>query len=246
MSRIVISDPHGCYKTLMALIAQLPVGVPITFAGDLVDRGPDSNKIVKFVRDNGYDCVMGNHELMMIQELQILTNYAGLEIPYVNDAEGIWSMNGGSATLYSYLTEKVNEMGDIVKTREHDMKTLKEDLEWMKTLPYYIEYKDLKNDRGQHLLVTHSSAAEVWGKHSPESAIFQNAVVWDRTNFPAKIDGIYNLFGHTPQQYKATVKEHFANIDTGAYFKREPYGRMTALMFPDMVIYTQKNVEDVI
>ena len=47
----IISDVHGCYKTLLALIEQFPnkQNSKIVFVGDLVDRGNDSYNVVKFI-----------------------------------------------------------------------------------------------------------------------------------------------------------------------------------------------------
>lgn len=233
MSRIIISDVHGCYDTLMALIAKLPKDVPITFAGDLIDRGPDSAKVIDFVKNNGHDCVMGNHELMMIQDTRIGTDRAGNKYYTGSYFDGVWLMNGGDKTLDSY-SDSDGKM-DSEKYKQH--------LDWLSTLPYYLEYPELKNKYGDHLLVTHSTAAEVWGIYSPENPIFQENVLWARKGFPSKIDGIFNVYGHTPQQYKATVKVHFACIDGGAYFKRQPYGKMIALQYPEMIQFEQENIE---
>jgi serine/threonine protein phosphatase 1 len=227
-SRIVISDPHGCVKTLKALIAKLPKGVPITFAGDYIDRGSNSREVVEFIKSGGYDCVVGNHEVMMMDELKFETDKNGTEIADVSYYHGIWLMNGGDKCLDSY---------------EGNMAQLKEHLAWFKTLPYFLEYKDLKNAKGDHLLVTHTTAAEAWEEMNHESSQFKNAVTWDRYPSPPKIEGIYNCYGHTPQKGGATVKKHFACIDGGAYFNREPYGRMIALQFPEMTIYEQVNIE---
>lgn len=232
MSRIVLTDPHGCRKTLEALIAQLPKDVPISFAGDLIDRGPDSKGVIELVKNLGADCVVGNHEVMMLDELSFGSDDKGEYHRVESYHNGIWLMNGGDKCLDSY--EKDGVM-DIV--------TLKAHYEWLKTLPYFLEYPELKDSEGRHLLVTHTTAASVWGKQPTDSDHFKGNVTWERTNFPAKIPNIYNVFGHTPQADKATVKEHFANIDTGAYYKRKPYGRLTALQFPEMIIYTQENVE---
>lgn len=246
MSRIVISDPHGCYKTLVALVAKLPLGIPITFAGDLIDRGPDSRKIIDFVREGGHDCVVGNHEVMMINDVKFRVKPDGSEQVFVDYYHSAFMGNGGDSTLASYLIEKEEQLesGEIHKIMVHDIPALKRDIEWLKTLPYHILYENEEDAQGQALLVTHSTAAEVWGEHSPESPIFQDNVTWERTPFPKKIPGIFNVYGHTPQQHKATVKEHFACIDTGAYFKtHQRYGRLTALQFPEMIEYVQENVE---
>ena len=108
---IVIGDIHGCYNTLMALIDKLP-HQNLCFVGDLVDRGPDSKKVVDFVMSNEYKCVLGNHEYMMIQEESN---------PYF---QKMWLMNGGQKTTKSFNSD------------------YKYAVDWFKTLPIYIEYND--------------------------------------------------------------------------------------------------------
>lgn len=233
MSRIILTDPHGCYKTLLALVAKLPPGIPLTFAGDLIDRGPDSKGVIDFVKSGGHDCVVGNHEIMMLDELWFEKNDKGTLYRVTSEYSGIWLMNGGAKCIDSYE----NEDGEV------DVAKLQEHFEWLKTLPYFLEYPELKDAKGNHLLVTHSTAAQVWGKVPTDSDQFKGNVTWERTPQPQKIKGIYNVYGHTPQADKATVKGHFACIDTGGYYKRKPYGKLTALQFPEMIVYEQENVE---
>lgn len=233
MSRIIFTDPHGCLKTLKALDAKAPAGIPRTIAGDLIDRGPDSKGVIDFVRSNGWDCVVGNHEIMMLSELSFETDEKGTYYKVLGYHDGIWLMNGGSRCLNSY--ENDGEM-DIAKLQEH--------YNWLRTLPYFIEYPELKNSKGQHLLVTHTTAADAWGEVPVDSQQFKNRVTWDRNPFPAEIENIFNVYGHTPQQDKATIKEYFACIDTGGYLKRKPYGKLTALQFPEMIVFEQEYIED--
>lgn len=61
---IVVGDVHGCLEELKALLDKVqfsPGSDRLIVAGDLVDRGPDSAGVVRFVREHG-ECVMGNHE----------------------------------------------------------------------------------------------------------------------------------------------------------------------------------------
>jgi serine/threonine protein phosphatase 1 len=233
MSRIILTDPHGCLKTVKTLVAKLPKDIPITFAGDLIDRGPNSRGVVDFVKNGGYDCVVGNHEVMMMDELSFGKDEKGEYHRARGYHDGIWLMNGGDKCLDSYQFQ----------SGVMDLKTLKEHYEWLKTLPYYLEYPELKDKNGNHLLVTHTTASEVWEDMAHDSPRFKDSVTWERIPFPSKIPGIFNVYGHTPQRDQATIKEHFACIDTGCYFKRKPYGRLTALQFPEMIVYEQENVE---
>ena len=86
---IVISDVHGCYKTLLALIAQLPTDEELCFVGDLIDRGPQSKDVIEFVKSNNHKCVLGNHEDMMDSAYR-----SGHP-----DMDRNWAQNGGQQTM---------------------------------------------------------------------------------------------------------------------------------------------------
>lgn len=62
---ILIGDVHGCIDELKKLLFLCNFNKSkdrLIFAGDLVDRGPDSGAVVRFVRDNNFECVCGNHD----------------------------------------------------------------------------------------------------------------------------------------------------------------------------------------
>jgi serine/threonine protein phosphatase 1 len=96
----IIGDVHGHYSVLMRLVDQLPQDAELIFVGDLIDRGAQSAEVVKFVRDGGYRCVMGNHEYLM-------DSFGSSFVGFVEQNEpikqhNIWYTNGGIATLKSY------------------------------------------------------------------------------------------------------------------------------------------------
>lgn len=65
MKHLVIGDIHGCHEELMALLDMVgptPEDRIITI-GDMLDRGPDSEKVADFFRLNDQAAaLMGNHE----------------------------------------------------------------------------------------------------------------------------------------------------------------------------------------
>lgn len=75
----VVGDVHGEIDALKTLVANLgydkdgnhPEGRKLVFVGDLVDRGPDSPAVIKFVKhliDQGNaQAILGNHELNLLQ-----------------------------------------------------------------------------------------------------------------------------------------------------------------------------------
>ena len=65
MSTLIIGDIHGCYDELQALLDLVGPDEDddILAVGDLVDRGPDSLRVLEFFRDHPRaSSLLGNHE----------------------------------------------------------------------------------------------------------------------------------------------------------------------------------------
>lgn len=194
-------------------------------------------EVVEFVKSNNYLCVKGNHEEMMVREAN--SKYYGT----------IWTDNGGLQTMHSYHTPCLEDeeyshpkLGINVDFVFH------EHIEWLSNLPIFLEFEDIKNDKGEHLLVTHSSANRVW-KWSPEMRAqrkvdFEEHLMWEHPlGHIDPIKGIYNIHGHSPRKGGPKITQIYANIDTGACFRESGYGVLTALQFPEMIVYEQKNID---
>lgn len=132
---IVIGDVHGCYDLLMKLVEKLPKTEDLCFVGDLIDRGPDSKKVVDFVIDNEYKCVLGNHEEFLIHSID--------ESGCIDeDVFHIWSANGGHATRDSF--------GNILFDSYY--------LNFFRSLPLFVEFTS--QDDETNYLVSHSYALD--------------------------------------------------------------------------------------
>lgn len=224
----IIGDVHGCYKTLLALINKLPnkKNSKICFVGDLIDKGNYSKDVIEFVKLNNYDCVLGNHEKYMIDTLPLI-------LEDMNNLNYKWVLkDGGDKTLKSY----------------NDLDLIKEHLEWLETLPLYLEYKDLKTADNRHLVVSHSHILDSWkyknhDKNSKEYKSFEKECLFSR--YKSFDNGeIFNLFGHTPVQ-EPQINNFKANIDLGCFYKSDnDVGRLCALEFPSLKTYIQENIED--
>jgi hypothetical protein len=61
---IIVGDIHGCADELRLLLGRCGYakGDHVVLAGDLVAKGPDSQGVVQFARENGLLAVLGNHD----------------------------------------------------------------------------------------------------------------------------------------------------------------------------------------
>ena len=64
MKIIIYGDPHGCldeFKALRTKINPSHADREIVI-GDILDRGPSSNKLLKYIREHNIESILGNHE----------------------------------------------------------------------------------------------------------------------------------------------------------------------------------------
>ncbi len=66
---IAIGDIHGCHTEFAELLARLELTKSdrLILLGDLVNRGPDSNRVIDLARENRALALLGNHELRLLK-----------------------------------------------------------------------------------------------------------------------------------------------------------------------------------
>ena len=128
----VIGDVHGYFGTLEALLQKLELeeGDAVVMLGDLIDRGPESAKIVRHVRrTERIHSIRGNHEQMMIQGFDESSFFRDRSMDSI-----AWFRNGGNHTEASYIAL----YGDGVEV----LNAASSDVEWMEGLPTEIVLRD--------------------------------------------------------------------------------------------------------
>ena len=210
--RIFIGDVHGHYRGLMRLVGMIapPAEDTLHFVGDLIDRGPRSAQVVEFVRKNNYPCVLGNHE-------HLLLNAFPDEDPNLRAFQG-WLNSGGQPTLTSYPSTEA----------------LLEHVEWLKTLPCYLDLGDI--------LLVHAGL-------NPKRSLADQTLMdfcWIRDDFHRHPKPFFankqNITGHTitftlPGVEPGQIAQGpgWLNIDTGGYHPKS--GWLTAVDDDHQLVY---------
>ena len=79
---LIIGDVHGCLEELKELLqtfAYDPSSLTVILVGDLVNKGPFSAEVVRFVREQNFHCVLGNHDVSALQ--RVFAFMRGEEVP---------------------------------------------------------------------------------------------------------------------------------------------------------------------
>ena len=116
--RYAISDIHGCSKTFLALLNQIPFNSAndtLYLLGDYIDRGPDSKGVLDIVMQlPNTVCHKGNHEDMMLRALS----------PNGEADLYSWMINGGRQTLNSFESnfgdKYINFLNQLTMTTKLD------------------------------------------------------------------------------------------------------------------------------
>jgi serine/threonine protein phosphatase 1 len=217
----VIGDVHGCYYTLQDLIAKLPKNADLVFLGDLCDKGNYSKDVIEFVSKNRYRCVLGNHDLYMIKYLK----------KSLQGEKNTWNTSklfSGDRTVESY--------------RESDENLIDEHLNWLKTLPSFLEI--------DNFFITHGFGLPFYQRRHKKKGQFMLRV--NRLSSMKYVDDweenceeydVVNIFGHDAFE-KVTKGKNYYGIDTGCIYKN----KLTAIELNSMrvvdVVFNYKDLKD--
>jgi protein phosphatase len=221
----IIGDIHGCYNELLQLFDKLgyieqnqqfihPKGRKLVFVGDLMDRGPNSIKVIqlvtRLVREDLALYVPGNH----CDKLYRL--FLGRDVQVTHGLE-----------------TTVAELGKLSSETKQQVK--KNFIHLVENAPLYLVL-----DKGQ-LIVSHAGIhQDLIGLQNKKVRTFclygDITGEKDETGFPIRRDWAQNytgkswiIYGHTPVKQPRFIN-NTVNIDTGCVFG----GHLTGLRYPEM------------
>lgn len=218
MSTYVISDIHGHYDEFQEMLSKINFTDEdeMIIAGDIVDRGPKSLEMIKYVmnhKDN-ISMIMGNHEYMM------LNCYKHGSLDNFNN----WFSNGGEST-YSQME----------KCSDDEIKNI---ISWLKTLSYSIEI-----EVGEKVyVICHAdpfavySEDIVWNRISPEYEV--NDEEDNKTYIVGHTPVIIYLEDDTVAKIIKNNDGQILFIDGGAAYPMFKQARLLCLRLEDLEEYS--------
>lgn len=243
---IVIGDIAGNFKTLQALLAQMP-SRPIISLGDMIDRGPHSQEVLNFIRSHG-QAVMGNHEHLLLDYYHQKTNPQ--HIPYYPSTA--WLSNGGVATLENFARNKhLDPFSKIDQLIDMDY------INYLQALPLFLDLgkfflSHAPKRPGLKLQQAHDLGSGFLSYPHQIELKSEGSLFWFRGDpepWPGKIQ-IYGhnaypeVLYHTAQNPQGVIKDDLDKSPIFALGIDTSYGKMlTAVLLPELTIFQQEYID---
>lgn len=218
---VIFGDVHGRSDILASLLhqarARYGAGAALYSLGDLIDRGPDSKGCINLCVREGVQGILGNHELWLCS---VLAGHPMSDGPYSQ-------IMGGLATVRSYGLERgdPDHVGAALRAA-----VPRAQQEWLLSLPPYriieigsttyalvhagiasglylhlaAEVPGLNAEQVLHILSEHTSDTFFWTGPNPSSP-----------SEVARLPGVTQVFGHTPNRKPLESYGHYISLDTG-------------------------------
>lgn len=257
MATYALGDIQGCYDELRALLAQVrfePGVDKLWFVGDLVNRGPKSLEVLRFVRALGDRAVvvLGNHDLHLV------TRYEGLAPPRRDDTfkdvldapdapellgwlrlRPMMHLEGGYAMVHAGLLpqwgiEKAHSLGKEVESAlaAPDYREFLRNLygstpeHWSDSLAGWDRLRVIVNAMTRMRFCTMAGKMEFHAKGSEPPPGY---LAWYETR---KESEAFLLWGHW-SALGLVLTERYAGLDSGCVWG----GQLTALRLEDRCIF---------
>lgn len=260
----VIPDIHGALNPLQKICDRiLPLRKSdggkdrLIFLGDYIDRHVDSHKVIDFLIElekkysSQITFLMGNHELMLLQALNIQPG-KNITLQTMSHMYKMWMENGGRETIYGYKERKGLSMDgwneDLPRSKVIDLFP-KEHLEFFQRLAKSYEWQDYifvhggcnpqESLSGQELeVLTWDRSLLKFVQNALQAG--KNVLPWEKTV----------VCGHSVQPNKMPViRDNYMMLDSGSpgrLLVAEMNSKTAYMAYPDkdrLVKFPLKNTE---
>ena len=212
---IIYGDLHGCLDEFVALREKVQPSANDReiVIGDILDRGPYSNELFQYVRENGIESILGNHEYKYLRYKKHEDN--------------------------AIKTSKKNPMTFGDKKLEIFNRFTTEDFEYLESLPFYIKIDNLTLI---HAGLTNKIDLDTAKKKELEKVLWIRALDENQKTLSLNDDNPTSKFwseyydgnqgivvyGHEPFK-EVKIDEFSFGIDTGCVYGN----KLTALIVSD-------------
>ncbi|MEN7549628.1 metallophosphoesterase [Rapidithrix thailandica] len=214
----LVGDVHGCYHTLLTLLERIPrENNQIILMGDLINKGPYSYEVFKWVRKEGVEFILGNHEYLCMLRNQ-------------ERYQKLWRKQGGQATLASIDRHYAFKNGKHVQVI-------------LAQMAYFFatqrKYHLIPTAYGKTFIVTHGGISKRLFRQQNYSlerclnadVLTPNSYLFNKQKL-LSLEGYIQVIGHQPKAYAPLkVRENYY-LDSGCVYTQRPgMGYLSALMF---------------
>ncbi|PRZ01041.1 metallophosphoesterase [Marinilabilia salmonicolor] len=248
----IIGDVHGYAEELTALLKQLDYkeinGVYIhdkrkaVFVGDFTCRGPETRRTISIIRkmvenQTGY-AVIGNHELNVI---------------------GHFTKNDEGKTFKPATGSNKKIMDRIKQEYLYEKELLKDDLKWIRRLPFFLDFgtfkvthaywsdhnKSIINEKLQNKKLTKKLLQKIFDHDSPFAEAVRQTTRGIEINLPhdliIKDDRNIRRTNFRIRWWQDPTGKTFKEISYGNKFTLPTYTVPPEILFP-FKVYTEKEV----
>ena len=209
----VVGDLHGMFSLLESQLDSLsfnPEVDRVFSVGDLIDRGPESYRVLEFLEKPWFFSIKGNHEMMLIEAKHKKTHYRS----WINNNGGEW-WEDMDAISQAKIRKKLYD------------------------LPVALEINcDLGNVGIVHADIPLGYSWKQLIENIDQDIEIHDYLMWSRNRFKniqltgetSEVEGIdLVVMGHTPVSKPLNIKNLYY-IDTGAsYVNNDDLGHLTLL-----------------
>ena len=227
----VVGDVHGYRETFEALLEELHLeeGDRVICLGDLIDRGPDSEGVMRIVRErDDVHSIRGNHDEML--RLSVSPKHGRMM--------GSWLRFGGEQTLTSFSEDRATAI-EVARGWSHFVESLPTQIvlrDHRIVHAGYVSGKPLDDQNNQELMWSR----EIFRYDAPLDPARQ--IIVGHTTIQALLgpdsDGIWSS-----EVLLADGRPALLDIDTGIYLPGEQNPRITALNLRDGKTVSQSRLE---